>query len=326
MVSDRDELLAQVAYAYYLGVEGLSQIAKRLGRSVSMASRLLQEARDRNLVDIRINYPLTRLSDMEAEIEERFGIDNAHVFTQPSRIDSGEQLYRYGSLCAASIDRALREADLIAVSWGRHVNTIVGNISAGPSDRQGTLVQASGASGALGDDHDGARIAQRLADRLGRSARLMPSPLIVDTVHVAEVLRNSASITSVLDLLKRADVLLTSVGAPFSDSSGLARSGYLSEADLRDLREKNAAADILGFHLDRNGEFLDVEINHRVIGILPEALRRIPNVVLAVTGADRVAAILAILRGKYCNSILTDRATAKALLDVVDQPFSSNRR
>ncbi|MDE0532705.1 MAG: hypothetical protein OXI01_14840 [Albidovulum sp.] len=318
MVSDRDELLAQVAYAYYHGGEGLSQIAKTLGRSVSMASRLLQEARDRNLVEIRINYPLTRLSEIEAEIEERFGIDKAHVFTQPSRIDSGEQLYRYGSLCAASIEKELREADLIGVSWGRQVNTIVSSISVNPAERPGTVVQASGASGALGDDHDGARITQRLADRLGYTARLLPSPLIVDTIHVAEVLRSSVSIISVLNLLKRANILLTSVGAPFSETSGLARSGYLSEAELDDLRTKNAAADILGFHLDRNGELLDVEINFRVIGIWPDEMRRIPNVVLAVTGIERIAAILAVLRGRYCNSLLTDRATAEALLAVAD--------
>ncbi len=318
MVSDRDELLAQVAYAYYHRGEGLSQIAKTLGRSVSMASRLLQEARDRNLVEIRINYPLTRLSELEAEIAGRFGIDQAHVFTQPSRIDGGEQLYRYGSLCAASIETALREADLIGVSWGRQVNAIVGGIAPNPTNRPGTVVQASGASGALGDDHDGARITQRLADRLGYTARLMPSPLIVDTVRVAEALRNSPSIISVLDLLKRTDILLTSVGAPFSETSGLARSGYLNEAELDDLRANDAAVDILGFHLDRNGELLDIEINHRVIGIWPEDLRRIPNVVLAVTGTDRIAAILAVLRGRYCNSLLTDRATAEALLAVAD--------
>ncbi|MXX89910.1 MAG: hypothetical protein F4213_07060 [Boseongicola sp. SB0677_bin_26] len=54
------------------------------------------------------------------------------------------------------------------------------------------------------------------------------------------------------------------------------------------------------------------------MGILPEDLRRIPNVVLAVTGTGRVAAILAILRGRHCYSFLTDRTTAKALLDAVD--------
>ncbi len=316
MPSDRDELLAQVAYAYYQKGEGLSQIAGSIGRSVSMASRLLQEAREKNLVQIRINYPMTRLKDLEAQIEDSFGIDEAHVFAEPSRMDKGEQLYRYGSLAASSIEKTLRSVELIGVSWGRQVNGIVNSISTDKNHGSGTVVQASGAFGALGDDHDGARITQRLAERLGYTARLMPSPLIVDTVHVAEVLSNSPSILAVMHLLRNADVMLTTVGAPFTETSGLARSGYLTDKDLDELRSKNAAADIIGYHLDQDGEVLDIEVNRRVVGICPAALRDIPNVILTVTGVNRIRAIRAVLRGQYCNTLLTDRKTAEALLSV----------
>ena len=316
MPPDRDELLAQVAYAYYQKGEGLRQIAKSIGRSVSMASRLLQDARDRNLVEIRINYPMTRLKEMEAQIEEDFGIGEAHVFAEPAQIDGGERLYRYGSLAASSIEKTLRSAELIGVSWGRQISRIVNCIPAGGNQGTGTVVQASGAFGALGNDHDGARITQRLAERLGYTARLMPSPLIVDTAHVAEALNNSPSILAVMRLLRSADVMLAAVGAPFAETSGLARSGYLTECDLDELRSNNAVADIIGYHLDQDGEVLDIEVNRRVIGISPESLREIPNVILAVTGANRVRAIRAVLRGRYCNTLLTDRTTAEALLSI----------
>lgn len=144
----------------------------------------------------------------------------------------------------------------------------------------------------------------------------MPSPLIVDTVYVAEVLSNSPSILAVMHLLRNAEVLLTSVGAPFTETSGLARSGYLTDKDLGELRSKNATADIIGYHLDQDGELLDIEVNHRVVGICPEALRDIPNVILTVTGINRVRAIRAVLRGRNCNTLLTDRTTAEALLSV----------
>lgn len=314
MPSDRDELLAQVAYAYYQKGEGLRQIANSIGRSVSMASRLLQEARDRNLVEIRINYPMTRLKEIEAQIEHDYGIDEAHVFAEPSPRDGNEQLYRFGSLAASSIEQTLRSAELIGISWGRQVNRIVDCIPTGKNHGTGTVVQASGAFGALGNDHDGARITQRLAERLGYTARLMPSPLIVDTAQVAEALSNSPSILAVMRLLRSADVLLTNVGAPFAETSGLARSGYLTEDDLDELRSKQAVADIIGYHLDRDGEVLDIEVNRRVIGMSPATMREIPNVILTVTGAIRVEAIRAVLRGRYCNTLLTDRTTAEALL------------
>ncbi|MCY3878174.1 MAG: hypothetical protein OXF74_03225 [Rhodobacteraceae bacterium] len=314
MPSDRDEFLAQLAYAYYQKGEGLRQIAKSIGRSVSMASRLLQDARDRNLVEIRINYPMSRLKEIEAEIENKYGIEKVHVFTEPSGVDRSEMLYRFGSLAAASIEQTLRSAEIIGVSWGRQVSRITNCITTGKSKGAGTVVQASGALGALGSDHDGARITQSLAERLSYSARLMPSPLIVDTADVAEALSNSPSIVSVMRLLRSADVMFASVGAPFTETSGLARSGYLTERDLDELRSKQAVADIIGYHLDQDGEILDIEVNRRVIGISPASLHAIPNVILAVTGVDRAMAIRAALRGRYCNTLLTDRATAEALL------------
>ena len=72
--SYRDELPVQVAYVNNQKGEGLSQITTSIGQSVSMASRLLNEARKQNLVQIRINYPMTQLKDLEAKFEDRFGI------------------------------------------------------------------------------------------------------------------------------------------------------------------------------------------------------------------------------------------------------------
>ncbi len=54
---DRDELLAQVARNYY--EERLTQddIARRINASRSTVSRLLQQAVDRGIVRILIDYP-----------------------------------------------------------------------------------------------------------------------------------------------------------------------------------------------------------------------------------------------------------------------------
>ena len=59
MVSyERLELLATVADLYYIERCSQAEIANRLGYSRSAVSRLLSEAHDRQLIEIRVNHPM----------------------------------------------------------------------------------------------------------------------------------------------------------------------------------------------------------------------------------------------------------------------------
>ena len=314
MTNQRDELLAQVAYWYYVNGEGLSAISKRFGRSVSMASRMLQEARDKELVEIRINYPLSTSAELETEIEVRFGIRKAYVFAEMNALAGVDSLDRFGALGASVLQDEFTNASVIGASWGSHVYSIVKGLPSTLPNRGGLVVQTSGALGATDPEHDGARISQKLAERMGYNSRLLYAPLVVDTPHVAEALRESPTIAEVLQASRNADVVLISVGTPFGDTSGLRRAGYLSSDDLKSLRDENAVGDIMGYHLNKDGDVLNIDLNKRVVGLEPAALSAIGNVVVAATGIKKVAAILAALQGGYINTLLTDKVTAEALL------------
>ena len=54
---DRDELLAQVARDYYEDHLTQDEIGRRISASRSTVSRLLQQAADRGIVRILIDYP-----------------------------------------------------------------------------------------------------------------------------------------------------------------------------------------------------------------------------------------------------------------------------
>ncbi len=67
MEEERIDLLTQVAVWYY--EEGLNQadIAQRIDKSRSMVSRLLDQAREAGLVEVRVRHPLRT----DAELEQR---------------------------------------------------------------------------------------------------------------------------------------------------------------------------------------------------------------------------------------------------------------
>ncbi|MBE7470341.1 MAG: hypothetical protein HS114_14510 [Anaerolineales bacterium] len=66
MEDDRLELLGQVASWYYEDNLDQSVIAERIGKSRSMASRILQEAREVGLVEIKVTFPLKRDTELES--------------------------------------------------------------------------------------------------------------------------------------------------------------------------------------------------------------------------------------------------------------------
>ena len=115
--NERDTLLAHIASLHYEHGEGLSSIAEGIGRSVAMASRMLQEARDRELVEIRINYPLVRAGELEERLQSRNGVTSVHQFFEHGAMEAADRLDGFGSLCACVVEDELAGTDLIGVSW-----------------------------------------------------------------------------------------------------------------------------------------------------------------------------------------------------------------
>ena len=80
---EEDELsvIAEIARMYY--VEGMSQleIAELLFFSKAKVSRALKIAREQNIVEFHINYPLKQSTLLEVELKRKFGLVDAVVVT-----------------------------------------------------------------------------------------------------------------------------------------------------------------------------------------------------------------------------------------------------
>lgn len=312
MSESRIELLADVASCYYERGEDLSAIADRIGRSVSAVSRMVRDAKEAGLVEIRIRFPLNSVRELEDRLERQFKLDRAHVFKMPSSISS-VPMERFGSLAASVLARDFANAPLIGVSWGTHV---LATASAVTPDNVGSglVVQCSGAVASEEPAFDGPRVAQELAVNLGRKFKMLHAPLVVGSSDVATAVRAAKGVREVIELAGRADLLLLGAGNPFHEGAGLRRAGYLTRQDVAELKRRKAVGDIMGFHLDAGGNVLDTDLNQRIIGLHPDALRKIANVVLAATGKEKAAVLKAASKAGYVNTLVTDEVTATLML------------
>jgi DNA-binding transcriptional regulator LsrR (DeoR family) len=317
MDATRADLLAQIAVWYY--EDGLDQeaVAQRINRSRSLVSRLLDEARQAGIVEVRIKYPLKTDSACEERLCRTFGLRAAIVLAQPPA-DHQTLLRRLGDLGARYLQGCLHDGILIGVSWGSCVHAVVRSMPVSPTPRA-QVVQMIGAVGHGDPMIDGAELARWLAQKLDAEYRYISAPLLVESELVAEALLRERSIAEVLALSAHVDVAIIGIGTIDPSLSSLLRAGYISEPELSRLQELGAVGDVIAHQLDAQGSVMDVGVNRRVIGLQNlDCLRAIPVVMGVAGGVVKAPAILAALRGRYVNVLVTDSATARDILSLAN--------
>jgi DNA-binding transcriptional regulator LsrR (DeoR family) len=317
MDDDRNDLLAQVAMWYY--EEGLDQaeIARRINKSRSMVSRLLDQARECGLVEVKVHYPLRTDAELGQRLCSEFGLQSAHVLAEPPD-EYALMLKRLGQLGARCLQQALRPGIVIGMSWGTAVHAVVSAMPAQPVPGS-TVVQLIGSVGHGDPMVDGAELGRWLAGKLGASFRYLSAPMLVEDEAVAAALRRERTIEETLALAARADVALIGIGTPQPELSSLVRAGYLSREEMEALIAIGVVGDIVAHQFDGNGRWMDIPANRRSVSLDVDSLRRIPRVIAVSGGVAKARAILAGLRGRYCTCLVTDARAAQLVLELATQ-------
>lgn len=310
---DSDELLLEVATLYYEQRLTQEEIAQRVGTSRSTVSRMLEDAREREIVHIRINYPWQRKQDLEGLLISHFGLHDARVLVGKKRPE--EEIRRgMGELTARLLDSYMRDGQIIGVSYGRSLASTVAALS--PNRKVDlTVVPVIGALGSDNPAIDGPELVRRFAHAYGAEYRYLPVPLLVEDVRTRDALMQLPKVRETLKLARQAKIVLIGIGAPDPAISSDIWKGYLDDRQLQRTRKQGAVGHMCGQFYDDQGNVLDIEINQRAIGIGIEALSNIDSVIAVASGLGKTNAILGALRGQHLNILVTDDETATAILD-----------
>ncbi len=304
-------LLLDVARLYYK--DGLSQaeIAERISFSRATVSRLLTQARERGFVKISISHPLERVLGLERALVNRFGLKLARV------ADAVEPSAAPREVARSAADLVIEHSPpdvVLTLSNGLAVTATVDAMPplVWPRSRIVQMIGSVGLSDLLLDSPETCR---RMARKLGGSVHPLPAPLVVHDAATAEALRRDNQIATTLELAARADVALLGVGAVTGGHSGSIFRDYEDHSIAAAAQRAGAVAHICGHHISASGEHVSIDPCARTIAMAPERLRGIPLVVCVAHGSDKVAPLLAIMRGGFISAVATDVPTALALLN-----------
>lgn len=310
---ERLELLAMVADLYYIDQRSQAEIARRLGYSRSAISRLLTEAHERQLVEIRIHYPLQRDARLEHALRDTYGLETVYV-AQRGNLTYDRMLMQLGRLAARYLEDYLGESVVIGLSWGTAVYEVVNALT--PRHYRGVeVVQMIGGLGSGDQQIDGPGVAIRLAERLGGHYYTLNVPHIAVDEQTRDALLSQRAIHDTLQLALRADLAVVGIGSVAPTRSSFLRTGYLTAAELDGIRKTGAVGDICGTHFDAEGRILDIDVNRRVVGVdLQELIDSSCRIVAVSGGRVKARAIAGALRGNLVDVLITDSSAAEEIL------------
>jgi len=311
MMEERIRMLIKVSTLYY--IDGLNQqeIAKQLGTSRPQVSRMLNAARSEGIVQITINNPFSEEHQVERELIETFGIKNAIVVHAPGADKQllNKHLARAGAQLLESI---LRDQDVIGIMASRSLADVGAELNYF-SRKNMQFVPIIGGWGAEGSKWHANENVRTFGEKLKSKYWTLNAPAIVGSQQARDIMMNEQNINEVIELGKKATTVLVGIGQVSKDST-IVKSGYFSRDDMDKVREKGAVANISTSFLDEKGTPIFYEEENHMIGLSALEIRQAQNIIAFASGDDKVAAIRAVLRGKWIDVLVTDLSTANTLL------------
>lgn len=319
-------VIAEIARMYY--VEGMSQrrIADILYFSGAKVSRAIKLAREQNIVEFHINYPLRRSLLLEAELKRSFYLENALVVTDLYDNGSADiSIKRIGEMAACYLEETLKDGDRVGLSWGRTMYQTVSQLR--PKEpRQIQVIQLVGSSA---KDYEASLEAPALVQEMARAFHgtysLLYAPMYISNDIVRRELMKERVIKKTLDEIRSADYIVTGIGDVSISQKPVTWAGFLSPQKKQALMKKGAVGYLCGYFFDKEGERLQDPMNDRIIGIEFEEIKKIPHVIVAAGGLDKTNAIFSAIRGGLVDCLITDSRIAEKLL-ALDRHVNEKKR
>ncbi|HEV7993450.1 MAG TPA: sugar-binding transcriptional regulator [Gemmatimonadaceae bacterium] len=305
-------LLSKVSTLYYLRDQTQQEIAERIGLSRPAVSRLLRDAQAHGIVQITISPPEGLHLELETRLEERFGLGVARVV--PVETGTSAELLRrqIGATAAGFLARSVQPGETIGLAWGTTLSAMV-QAMAPLATENVHVVQTLGGIGPPAAEAYAAELVRKLAQLLGAAPILFPTPGVVATAEVRDVLRNDPHVQAALKHFDTLDTVYVGIGA--IGTNPVLNDGRSLPADTHaSLVEAGAVGDIALRFFDADGAPVHTSLDDRILGITAEQLHKVPRVVAVAGGADKVDAILAALKSKMVDVLITDHDTAEELV------------
>lgn len=313
MVRDKEPadaaLMARICWYYFKEGQTQEAIAQRLGITRKRVNQILGDARQSGFVQITIAGHAGPCHELEANLIAAFGL--RRVIVVPSPTPGTDVRPLVGAAAGQYISDRLPPSGALGISWGGTINAAAQNLIRRADTNNRVVLLCGGlAESTLVNPYDNAAMMARALDA---TCYYLTAPMFAESRALRDALVASEPIRGVLAMVPKLDLALLSA-IDLSEQSKPLEYGVISRATWRSLREAGAVGDICGHYLDAEGQTIEHPLTSRVVNPTLDNLRRVPELVLAAGGPQKVAIIRAAIRAGLCHVLITDEDAARKLI------------
>ena len=302
---------ARAGWLYYIAGHTQEEIAKRLKVSRATVQRLVSLCLSERLITFRLEHPIAACMDLATRLVDRFDLRTCEIV--PTDPVSPTSVAGIAERAATLLETTLRsdKPTIVAIGTGRAMRAAVEQVPPMdcPDHQLVSLVGNISTDGSA-----------TFFDTVGRLAELTkarhyptPLPVLMSSEAERDQMLKMDPVTKVRAIAARADLRLVGVGQ-MDKNAQFHVDGFISREELLELMRLGAVGELTGWAYDATGRFIKGGTNRRLTSV-PHPVPATAPTIAAALGPAKVPAILAALKGRLINGLITDEATARALLD-----------
>ncbi|MDX3925026.1 MAG: sugar-binding transcriptional regulator [Shinella sp.] len=308
---DETSMATRAAWLHYAGGLTQAEVAKRLGLTSLKAHRLIMKANQEGLVKVYIDGEVSECMELEQALIARHNLDYCEVV--PDFDPDVLPLKALGISGAQFLKREVERDGNILIGMG-HGRTLAACVEYLPRTSTNGVRFVSLLGGLTrkfsANPHD---VIHRLAERTGAEAYVMPVPFFANTVEDRDILFSQRGVREIFDLANSANLLMVGIGTAELEAS-LVATGMIEKGEIEDVRKSGAVGEILGHFFDAKGTPVETTLSDRTFTLSRDQLRD-RRIVAVAGGKIKVPAIRAVLASGLLAGLITDEATAQALME-----------
>jgi DNA-binding transcriptional regulator LsrR (DeoR family) len=311
----RDEseaLVSEVCWHYYVNEMTQADVAKTLGITRLRVNQAIQRAKSLGMVKVQIESPFLSRVELQEELKKKLGVEKAVV--APANREAYDYHVPVGAALASYLTESLNSNPwkLIGVSWGMTLQSAIQKLP--QQSRPDIEIVSMNGGTTTGASFNSFGVASGFAERFGASYSLLAAPIFLSKNVDRDVFLAPEIFGDHFRKCEKLDAAIL-VAGDLSDRSYLISTGLPKDVSPKDLAAHGAVGDMLGRFLDADGNDIAHPLNERTIGIEIDALKSIPQKILAAAGRHKVGIIRAVMKRGLVNTLITDDVTAELLLE-----------
>jgi DNA-binding transcriptional regulator LsrR (DeoR family) len=302
---------ARAGWLYFIAGHTQDEIAKMLQVSRASAQRLVSLCLAERLITFRLEHPIAACMELASKLKGRFDLVHCEVVpTDPSVPLSTAGI---AERCANLLETTLRSQTpvIVALGTGRAVRAAVERVS--PIERPDHQIVSLVGNISTDGSASFYDTVGRLADRTGARHYPMPLPFLMSSEDERNRMVRIEPIARVKAVAAKADLRLIGIGQ-MDQKAQIHVDGFVTREELLEMMRLGAVGEVTGWAYDAKGRIIKDGTNKRLTSIPPEIPARSTTIAAAI-GAAKVPAIKAALAGRVINGLITDEATARAVLE-----------